>query len=775
MHEIKYTMRNLVSTNSGNLPILLTCSHNGNTSPNAVPERDGSNLHPDCHRNFNKLADSFTLDITVGVANNIFRLTKREPYVVIANYHRKYIDANRPRQCAYKVQQAKKYYDTYHRTIARFIRKICEQNTDSNGLGFLFDIHGTVGISKYKADVIIGTNNGKSISSLLKINRDAMWDDKGLIELLKKQGYKTSPQEKDQREIAKFNGGYTVTTYGSTRDNKGLQAIQFEIAPSIRKNKDKREIFKTNLARSIVRFVSQYDYIWPLSGSIKPDKMNTSFGPRIKNDRWHFHEGIDLPASEGTKVYAMHSGEIYRAGAHDEKFKSRHVVIKVKHNLTNTRPLYLVYLHLSKISKNIKSGVKVKRGQNIGKVGSDGATYPHLHIEFRKGKLYRGTSVHPLNYLPYDQTTNFTAPVADRFQKCGPNTIKARLFFQCNDKNEGDLKKVEVSLFENSNSIINSPEVVDFDNGRTIHKNDANNDQLIYNNQGIGVEGYQKSNMVSQGYSDLYYGILIRDIPENCNKLSAKIIDVRGNAVISPDITISQKSIIDQSLDFEDGLMPPKHWRIVTNETEIGKNNHQPNRRERMQVSNVSVAAYNGNRGMLSQVSRFSGSGAHAAIEYKFPNNDYFELLVEVMFNPLKLNLDKGKSIYPLYFLDNEKNFLSIAAGIYKRRNNTLQTRLIAKNPDGSIKRSGDAGNANRVSAQEWRRWRLELRRIDTRETTAILSLGYEDNPASVEVAHISYDSRTYKPNKLRVGIGFCSSNAGGTIFADNIRLTSCI
>jgi len=93
------------------------------------------------------------------------------------------------------------------------------------------------------------------------------------------------------------------------------------------------------------------------------DNMNTSFGPRIRNDRWHFHEGIDLPASKGTKVYAMHPGQIYLAGPRDDKFNSRHVVIKVKPDATNTRSLYIVYLHLDKISKNIRPCIKVKRGQ----------------------------------------------------------------------------------------------------------------------------------------------------------------------------------------------------------------------------------------------------------------------------------------------------------------------------------------------------------------------------------------------------------------------------
>jgi hypothetical protein len=40
------------------------------------------------------------------------------------------------------------------------------------------------------------------------------------------------------------------------------------------------------------------NYIWPLSKSTTPDKMNTSFGPRINRNKWDFHDGIDLPAAE---------------------------------------------------------------------------------------------------------------------------------------------------------------------------------------------------------------------------------------------------------------------------------------------------------------------------------------------------------------------------------------------------------------------------------------------------------------------------------------------
>jgi N-formylglutamate amidohydrolase len=257
MREITYTTRNLVSTVVGDSSILITCPHGGDKQPGAVPKRGGSTLPHACQGNFNKLADSFTSDITKNLAEKILRLSKKKPYVVLVDYHRKYIDANRSKSCAYEAAQAKKFYREYHTKIASFIRRIQNENRGDKDLVYHFDIHGTAGISKIKKDMIIGTNNGKSISRLLKINPNALWDDNGLIKLLMDQGYSISPKEMGQKEDPKFNGGFTVTTYGSSRRG-GSQAIQIEIAPSIRKTKDKRELFEENLAKSIIRFSRPY-------------------------------------------------------------------------------------------------------------------------------------------------------------------------------------------------------------------------------------------------------------------------------------------------------------------------------------------------------------------------------------------------------------------------------------------------------------------------------------------------------------------------------------
>jgi N-formylglutamate amidohydrolase len=258
MPKISYTIRKLVSTNIGNLPILITCPHNGNGCPEDVPDREKSNYSDRCERQgrFTKKPDKLTMDITDGVAENIHQLTKKEPYVVKAEFERRCIDANRSRKCAYDVPQAKKFYNEYHGEIRSCIKKI---NQSTKGLGFLFDIHGTVGISQYDADIIFGTNNGVSISDLLELNPDALWDNNGLIALLQNKEYKTAPRKKSDCEIQELNGGFTVTHYGSTKGIKGLQAIQIEIAPKFRgKDISIRKLFESHLAKSIVTFVREY-------------------------------------------------------------------------------------------------------------------------------------------------------------------------------------------------------------------------------------------------------------------------------------------------------------------------------------------------------------------------------------------------------------------------------------------------------------------------------------------------------------------------------------
>lgn len=102
------------------------------------------------------------------------------------------------------------------------------------------------------------------------------------------------------------------------------------------------------------------------------------------------HGGQDLAAATGTPVYATGDGVVVQA-----EFKSNgygnQIVIDHGYGY-QTR-----YAHLSVIS--VVSGMHIKRGEQIGNVGSTGkSTGPHLHYEV----VYRDNRVNPMNYMDFN-------------------------------------------------------------------------------------------------------------------------------------------------------------------------------------------------------------------------------------------------------------------------------------------------------------------------------------------------------------------------------------
>jgi murein DD-endopeptidase MepM/ murein hydrolase activator NlpD len=99
------------------------------------------------------------------------------------------------------------------------------------------------------------------------------------------------------------------------------------------------------------------------------------FHPILKKYKAHF--GIDYAAKTGTPIMSAGDGVVVKTG-YDSK-NGRYV--KIKHNGIYTTQ----YLHMSRIARGIKPGVKVKQRKVIGYVGSTGlVTGPHLCYRFWK-------------------------------------------------------------------------------------------------------------------------------------------------------------------------------------------------------------------------------------------------------------------------------------------------------------------------------------------------------------------------------------------------------
>ena len=119
-----------------------------------------------------------------------------------------------------------------------------------------------------------------------------------------------------------------------------------------------------------------------------PLVLTSKYGyrPHPVTGRYRFHEGIDLRAAVGTRVYASKAGRVIFAGRKGGYGK----IVGIEHegNFSTW------YGHLSRI--RVKAGQTVSQGKVIGLSGNTGiSTGPHLHFEIR----YKGRSEKPTKYI----------------------------------------------------------------------------------------------------------------------------------------------------------------------------------------------------------------------------------------------------------------------------------------------------------------------------------------------------------------------------------------
>ncbi|WP_434381058.1 M23 family metallopeptidase [Melittangium boletus] len=106
------------------------------------------------------------------------------------------------------------------------------------------------------------------------------------------------------------------------------------------------------------------------------------------------HYGVDFPAPGGEKVGAVAAGKVVLVD--ESNCLGRYVVVKHAHD-----GKFSGYSHLS--ARSVKVGDSVKKGQQIGKVGSTGtcSTGNHLHLTMSTTStgFMTGNTMDPLRYI----------------------------------------------------------------------------------------------------------------------------------------------------------------------------------------------------------------------------------------------------------------------------------------------------------------------------------------------------------------------------------------
>lgn len=123
--------------------------------------------------------------------------------------------------------------------------------------------------------------------------------------------------------------------------------------------------------------------LWPARGFLA-----SGFGVRLSpfTDTKVFHQGLDIGAAKGNPARAAAAGKVVRSG-----FESLYGNLVVIDHGNGYRTLYA---HLSE--RSVAKGDIVRRGDEIGKVGTTGRTTgPHLHYEVH----VNGLPVNPIRFL----------------------------------------------------------------------------------------------------------------------------------------------------------------------------------------------------------------------------------------------------------------------------------------------------------------------------------------------------------------------------------------
>jgi N-formylglutamate amidohydrolase len=233
---------NYVIFQRGDLPIIITAPHGGKIKIPEIPDR----------QNGTTVWDGYSLELAQLVSDELFKLIGARPYIVLAEFSRKNIDANRPPSKAYENLNAKKYYDFYHGIINEFIHEIKIKFPRA----ILLDFH-----AQGKNDQIVyrGTQDCTTVASLLKkFGQKALSGPKSILGNLENRGYKIFPNQNQQQkaEDSAYNGGYTVGHYGSHRA-QGIDAIQLEFGWDYRNPATNLPVAH-DIAQSIAQFYGSY-------------------------------------------------------------------------------------------------------------------------------------------------------------------------------------------------------------------------------------------------------------------------------------------------------------------------------------------------------------------------------------------------------------------------------------------------------------------------------------------------------------------------------------
>ncbi|MBW0433098.1 M23 family metallopeptidase [Leptospira yasudae] len=204
----------------------------------------------------------------------------------------------------------------------------------------------------------------------------------GILEIQDKNLFRKNDYKEYEIPVHKTNFSETKVS-SLTMDKKYTsQELPQETLDFIAEcSKAKAEAFQSKTDLQIVS-----DFVYPVQ---EVHFTSPFYKRRVYNKiKGKAHGGVDFKGGVGTPIFAINDGTVILS--RPMYYEGNFTVID--HGLE----VYSLYMHQSEL--NVKVGDKVKKGDQIGKVGSTGmSTGPHLHLGLRA----QGTMVDPLSVIGF--------------------------------------------------------------------------------------------------------------------------------------------------------------------------------------------------------------------------------------------------------------------------------------------------------------------------------------------------------------------------------------
>lgn len=168
------------------------------------------------------------------------------------------------------------------------------------------------------------------------------------------------------------------------KNEKAKRELNRLVAEVERRAKDREQ--KQYTAATTANTVSAGKWLWPVDGGVVTSPFGSRYHP--VHHTYRMHEGVDIGAPMGTPIMAAKAGEVIEA----RPSSGYGYIVVIYHG----NGLSTLYAHMYSSTVKVRVGEKVKQGQPIAAVGSNGwSTGPHLHFEVHEDSK----PVDPMKYF----------------------------------------------------------------------------------------------------------------------------------------------------------------------------------------------------------------------------------------------------------------------------------------------------------------------------------------------------------------------------------------